>query len=227
MSTQTSEINQISWRSIASLLVWAFLCSIVALLGLFTGFWALAAGAFANSMFGSGDYSSVWLLSALAIFLLGVSLFPFKIRMENGQMRLLAVLPGVAILCINFYNTLSLANLGIINSYWGSIISVGGAWVALLVYLLVSKQITAWQDWVGSLGALLVGIGLSMTGLYQARDGSVFFLSSPVWLSMAFFPELLRFRAGWKGALVGFVLWVTFGILSFLVFDKIFSSMLG
>jgi hypothetical protein len=219
MSTQTDAIDQISWRSTASLLVRAFLCSLICSMGLFMGLFAFYSAALAGNsggiLFhrGSGNYFWTVLFAVLAILLFGASLFLFKIRPENGQRRLrdvIYVILGAVILWVSYYGNITRTD----PLYLGIIIIVSGAWVALMVYLLASKQITVWQDWVGSLGALLVGIGLNVTGFYHVADWPIFFIP-PIWLSMAFFPELLRFRAGWKGAVVGFMLWVVLGLLSF------------
>ena len=148
MSTQTAEINPISWRSIASLLARAFLCSILNILGLFAAVWAFFSALFASGsggIFPSGGlagYLRGGLAAILSILLLGASTFLFRIRPENGQRQWRAVFLGSVVLggafLVNFVlGFLILGNGDIVTSYLG----IFAGWVALMIFLLVSEQI--------------------------------------------------------------------------------------
>jgi hypothetical protein len=240
MSVQTTEIDQISWRSIASLLVRAFFCSMLHILGRFAAVWAVFGAISASSSGGifprgvPADYLKGALVAVLSILLLGASLFLFRIRPENGQRRWWAVFLGLVVLggalFVNLFLGLILGT-DILTSYLG----IFAGWVALMIFLLGSEQIRQWEDWLGLSLALLIGMGLVTikvlhllpvwVGFSSDFTGGLFL--SPVWLGMAFFPELLRFRTDWKEARIGFVLWAVFGLLSFWVFDIISHSMFG
>ncbi|MCG2785358.1 MAG: hypothetical protein L6461_09670 [Anaerolineae bacterium] len=218
MSTQTDELDHVSWYSIVGLLVRAFFSSVLSFLGVYAAlvaFFLIAtsykpAGGGLINLYG-GPMGLVWglFISILAVFLSAASFFLLRIRPEKKRQSKLGVLAALIVWIVGWAWYLSSDSPILISP-------VIITWTALVLLLLFSKQIVGWKDGLGLLLALLVGIGFMMPVGYHGYTKD-FFLS-PVWLSVALFPELIRFRSGWKGVVTGVALWAIFGIISFWIY---------
>jgi len=229
MTTHTNELNHTTWRSIIILIIRAFFSGILNMIGIFVGIWTYflySVGKTRGDLIGWGGFL-VFLVALFVIFLFAASYFIFRIRPEKNHLHKLAILPAVIIFGAGFVWYFSSKQS--MNFFWEVLL-----WVSLVSFLLASNQLKQWSDWVGLYLALLVGLEMRQLE-YLYRDGvillpewifslhafkSPFFLM-PIWLSIGLFPELFRFRSGWKGIAIGFVLWSTLGIISIWLFNKL------
>ena len=218
MPAQTDELSHVSLHSIAGLFVRAFFSSILSFLGVYAALVAFflivtsdkpAGGGLINLH--SGPMGLIWglFLLILAVFLSCASFVLFRIHPEKKPQSKIGVLAALIAWIVGWAWYLSSDSP---IQIFPAIIT----WTALVLLLLFSKQIVGWKDELGLLLALLVGIGFMIPVGYHGYTKD-FFLS-PVWLSVALFPELLRFRSGWKGVVAGVALWAIFGIISFWIF---------
>lgn len=222
MSTQTDELNHVSWRSIAGLLVRAFFSSVLSFLGVYAALGAFflivtsdkpAGGGLINLY--SGPMGLIWglFLLILAVFLSGASFVLFRIHPEKKPQSNLGVLAALIVWIVGWIWHIFIHPQMLIPP---DIVPAIITWTAIVLLLLFSKQVVSWQDGLGLLLALLVGIGFMMPVGYHGYTKDFFLL--PVWLSVALFPELLRFRTGWKGVVAGVALWAILGIISFWIY---------
>lgn len=228
MSIQTDELNHAAWHSVVILPLRAFFSGVISMTGIFVGIWAYflySIGKARGELIGWGCFLLL-LVALLVIFLFAASFFVFRIRLEKIPLRKLAILPALIIFSAGFVWYFSGDQQ--MDFFWAVLL-----WVSLVSFLLASRQMKQWSDWAGLFLALLVGMGIHQLEtlhteglvllpewLISSRAFKSSFFLLPLWLSAGLFPELLRFRSGWKGVAIGFILGSALGIISFWLFNK-------
>ncbi|MCG2786678.1 MAG: hypothetical protein L6461_16430 [Anaerolineae bacterium] len=173
MSIQTEELNHTTWHSVVILLARAFFSGVLSMTGIFVGIWAYflySIGKARGELIGWGGFLLL-LVALLVIFLFAASFFVFRIRLEKSPLRKLAILPAVIIWGVGFVWYFSSKQS--MDFFWEVLL-----WVSLVSFLLASRQLKLWSDWVGLFLALLVGMGIhQLETLY--KDGVILL---PEWI---------------------------------------------
>ncbi|MCG2785357.1 MAG: hypothetical protein L6461_09665 [Anaerolineae bacterium] len=227
-SSRTSSITQTSQNNTSLMLFMAFLGSIANHLGM--ALIALSIGI--NILrFSSTDERTVPLF-VLGIFFLFGGFFAITIYPANKQNKLfisfLLFVTFTVTAASSFYLVgwiiykLFARNIDVLNYVD---ISIGaGIIVSLAIFLFMTARIKSRAEYAGLGQGVAIGIILSFLSTLNPEYPYILsFGSSPVWLSIVFFPELLSRRAGWRDTL----LWAGMVLVSVYINFQVFKLLFG
>jgi hypothetical protein len=172
------------------------------------------------TIFGAGGCSikTTW-FSILALFFIPISFLAFGLYSGNRKRNLSAGFWALVAFFITAVASASLAphlstNLAY-NLEGITFVAVQtGNGIAFVTFLLKSGKAKNRTDYTGVGLGLIIGIGLCITGYFIDPVHNVSIIgSSSIWLSAAFFPELLSHRANQRDSL----LWIALILLSLLL----------